>query len=117
MSNKTVLITGAAGFIGAFLGKRLLERGDVRVVGVDNLNDYYDVGIKEDRLRMLAEAAGGSADDADLAGFSCGGFSFVKMDIADADAVERIIRSSISSTPRHRAFMAPMPRFPTPRKT
>lgn len=90
MKNKIILITGAAGFIGAFLGKRLLERGDVRVVGVDNLNDYYDVGIKEDRLRMLAEAAGGSADDVDLTGFSCGSFSFVKMDIADADAVERV---------------------------
>ncbi len=89
VKNKTILVTGAAGFIGAFLCRRLLERGDVRVVGVDNLNDYYDVGIKEDRLRMLTEAAGGSAADANPAGFSCGSLAFVRMDIADAGALER----------------------------
>ena len=42
---KNILVTGAAGFIGAFLAKRLLERGD-NVVGADNVNDYYDVRIK-----------------------------------------------------------------------
>ncbi|MBD2847551.1 SDR family NAD(P)-dependent oxidoreductase [Paenibacillus sp. IB182496] len=46
------LITGAAGFIGSFLSKRLLEQG-CRVIGVDNLNDYYDVGLKQARLDML----------------------------------------------------------------
>ena len=56
-----VLITGAAGFIGAFLCRRLLEEGGARVVGLDNVNDYYDVRIKEGRLRMLARAAGGGA--------------------------------------------------------
>ena len=67
-----ILITGTVGFIGAFLCKRLLETTDARVVGLDNVNDYYDVGIKKDRLRMLAEAAGGKAEDADADGFSCG---------------------------------------------
>ena len=48
-----ILITGAAGFIGAFLSKRLLETTNDQIVGVDNLNDYYDVSLKEARLEML----------------------------------------------------------------
>lgn len=65
MSNRRILVTGAAGFIGAFLCRRLLEEGAARVVGLDNVNGYYDVRIKEERLRMLARAAGGGAGDAD----------------------------------------------------
>ena len=53
---RTVLVTGAAGFIGAALSKRLLERGD-RVVGLDNLNDYYDPALKQARLRQIVEMA------------------------------------------------------------
>ena len=49
---KSILVTGAAGFIGSHLCARLLERGD-RVVGLDNLNDYYDVSLKEARLERL----------------------------------------------------------------
>ena len=45
----SIFVTGAAGFIGAFLSKRLLEQGK-KVIGIDNLNDYYDVKIKEARL-------------------------------------------------------------------
>ena len=48
-----VLVTGSAGFIGSALSLRLLERGD-DVVGIDNLNDYYDVGLKRARLHALA---------------------------------------------------------------
>ena len=48
-----VLITGAAGFIGSTLAKRLLGRGD-EVIGVDNLNDYYDVNLKEARLARIS---------------------------------------------------------------
>ena len=50
--SKTYLVTGAAGFIGFFLSKRLLEQG-CRVIGVDNINDYYDVGLKNYRLDQL----------------------------------------------------------------
>ncbi len=66
-----ILITGAAGFIGMHVAQRLLARGD-EVVGIDNLNDYYDVGLKEARLRQLADRPG---------------FRFIKLDIADTAGV------------------------------
>lgn len=69
--NKKFLITGAAGFIGYHLSKRLLEQGET-VIGIDNLNDYYDVKLKEARL-------------ADLEPFA--DFHFVKGDISDKDIV------------------------------
>lgn len=71
---RTVIVTGAAGFIGAFLSKRLLEQGD-RVIGIDNCNDYYDVRLKEARLKMLE-----NYDE----------FEFYKDNIADKAAVEKI---------------------------
>ena len=49
---KKILVTGSAGFIGAFLVKRLLETTDDLIVGLDNLNPYYDVSLKEERLRL-----------------------------------------------------------------
>jgi UDP-glucuronate 4-epimerase len=67
----SILLTGAAGFIGFHVAKALLERGD-RVVGIDNLNDYYDVRLKEARLAMLRAHPG---------------FVFAKLDVADRDGV------------------------------
>lgn len=69
-----ILITGVAGFIGQALAQRLLARGDV-VVGVDSLNDYYQVGLKQDRLQVLREQAGNRfafhhLDFADMAGLN-----------------------------------------------
>ena len=59
LKGMTVLVTGAAGFIGSNLVKRLLnDVTDVKVVGIDNMNDYYDVHIKEERLRMLQKFDG-----------------------------------------------------------
>ena len=51
------LVTGAAGFIGFHVCRYLLDRGET-VVGLDNVNDYYDVRLKEDRLRAVARPAG-----------------------------------------------------------
>jgi len=71
-----ILVTGAAGFIGMHLSKRLLERGD-EVVGIDNLNDYYDVQLKLDRLKQLD-------------GFDK--FTFIKMDMADREAMAALFK-------------------------
>ena len=69
-----VLVTGVAGFIGHHLALRLLARGD-SVVGIDNLNDYYDVSLKENRLKRFP--AGGN-------------FTFLKLDITDRPAVQAL---------------------------
>jgi len=69
-----ILITGAAGFIGHSLAMRLLARGDA-VIGVDNLNDYYDVTLKEARLSKLTSQER---------------FTFIKADIADRNAMESL---------------------------
>lgn len=70
-------MTGAAGFIGFHLTMALLERGD-EVVGVDNLNDYYDPQLKQDRLDVIDAHARASA------------FTFLKKDIADRDAMAAV---------------------------
>ncbi|MCE1239395.1 MAG: SDR family NAD(P)-dependent oxidoreductase, partial [Azonexaceae bacterium] len=69
-----ILVTGAAGFIGCETALRLLERGD-EVVGIDNLNDYYEVALKDARLARLNGRPG---------------FRFVKLDIADRQGVAEL---------------------------
>ena len=69
-----VLVTGAAGFIGFHLCERLLQRGD-EVVGLDNMNDYYDVRLKQDRLQLLAGRPG---------------FRFVQASLEDRNAMEKL---------------------------
>jgi UDP-glucuronate 4-epimerase len=71
----SILLTGAAGFIGFHVAKALLERGD-RVVGIDNLNDYYDVRLKQARLAELTAFAG---------------FEFAKLDVADRAGVFALV--------------------------
>ncbi|MCR4289582.1 MAG: NAD-dependent epimerase [Candidatus Scalindua sp.] len=69
-----ILVTGAAGFIGFNLSRRLLERGN-NVVGLDNLNDYYDVNLKLDRLKQLERREG---------------FRSVRMDLEERDAIAKL---------------------------
>lgn len=71
--NKTYLVTGSAGFIGFHLCKQLLQSG-CKVIGLDNLNDYYEVSLKEERLRILA----------------CDNFLFIRADISDKQALEAL---------------------------
>lgn len=71
-----VLVTGAAGFIGAALSKKLLDRGD-EVVGLDNINDYYDINLKHARLATI--------ENFDK-------FTFIKADIADEQALKSIFK-------------------------
>ena len=69
-----ILVTGAAGFIGMYTAKQLLERGDA-VVGLDNFNDYYDVSLKEARATVLAEYDN---------------FTMARIDLADRESVEQL---------------------------
>jgi UDP-glucuronate 4-epimerase len=75
LKEKKILVTGAAGFIGYFLSKHLLDMG-CTVVGIDNLNDYYDVNLKYARLKLLEPYKK---------------FSFHKIDISDRAAIEKLV--------------------------
>lgn len=75
---QNILVTGAAGFIGFFLAKKLLAAG-INVVGIDNLNDYYDPALKQARLAQLAPSDG---------------FKFIKIDLADRQAMEDLFANN-----------------------
>lgn len=78
LSGKTVLVTGAAGFIGSFLSERLLsDFEDIRVIGFDSVNDYYDIRLKESRLEKLQKHEN---------------FIFIKANLADKDKVSEVFR-------------------------
>ena len=77
LEGKGLLVTGAAGFIGSNLVKRLLkDTQTATIIGIDNMNDYYDVSLKEYRLKELQDPR----------------FTFVKGDIADRDTIDRLFR-------------------------
>ena len=76
LTGKTVLVTGTAGFIGSNLSKRLLQDvQDIKVIGIDNMNDYYDVRLKEERLKELSDYTS---------------FVFIKGDISDRTTINNI---------------------------
>lgn len=78
LKGKTVLVTGAAGFIGSFLSERLLsDFEDIRVIGFDSVNDYYDIRLKESRLEKLQKHRN---------------FIFIKANLADKDKVREVFR-------------------------
>lgn len=78
LKGKTVLVTGAAGFIGSFLSERLLsDFEDIRVIGFDSVNDYYDIRLKKSRLEKLQKHRN---------------FIFIKANLADKDKVSEVFR-------------------------
>lgn len=80
LSNKTVLVTGSAGFIGFYLTKRLLEEVDnIKVIGFDSVNDYYDVSLKEYRLNILNDYEN---------------FKFIKGNLADKNLVNKVFEEN-----------------------
>ena len=82
LQNKTIFVTGAAGFIGSNLVLKLLETASpVNIVGIDNLNDYYDVSIKDWRLAQIEACAAKHPESS---------WTFVRGDIAHRDAVDGI---------------------------
>lgn len=79
--NKTILVTGSSGFIGANLVLRLLSKNsNIHVIGIDNMNDYYDVTIKEYRLKRINECAKKSINK----------WSFYQADICDKEIIKKI---------------------------
>ena len=73
---KTYLITGTAGFIGSNLAKKILnENKDIQIIGLDNMNDYYDVKLKEYRLKELEKFEN---------------FKFIKGNLADKELINKI---------------------------
>ena len=86
----TVIVTGAAGFVGMHVAERLLQRGET-VVGVDDFNAYYDVALKDLRAERLA---------------SYPAFRMVRADIADAEAMSELVRSSGAQRVVHLAAQA-----------
>ena len=77
LEDKVILITGSAGFIGYYLSKRLLSELSVKVIGFDNMNDYYDVSLKEERLKDLNKY---------------NNFTFIKGNLADKELVFKIFK-------------------------
>jgi UDP-glucuronate 4-epimerase len=86
-----ILITGSAGFIGYHLAKRLLERGD-EVVGIDNINDYYDIRVKYGRLKESGIEESDIEDGRSVSSTLYPGYRFVKMDLEEREAIEELFR-------------------------
>jgi UDP-glucuronate 4-epimerase len=89
-TGKPILVTGAAGFIGFHLARRLLDDG-YKVIGLDNLNDYYDVSLKEARVSQLRDREA---------------FEFIKLDLANRIGMEALFESNVFEYVVHLAAQA-----------
>lgn len=85
LKNKTIFVTGSAGFIGSFLVMNLLKNySPINIVGIDNMNDYYDVSLKEWRLKEIEKLVADHPDST---------YTFYKDDISNKEAIEKIFEN------------------------
>ena len=82
---KSILVTGGAGFIGFSLIKLLLKKKNIQIINLDNLNDYYDVNLKKDRLKILDKIAKNRKSK----------YFFVKGDLSDRKVIKKIFKKKI----------------------
>jgi UDP-glucuronate 4-epimerase len=87
-----ILVTGTAGFIGYHLAKKLLERGD-KVIGLDNINDYYDVNLKYARLNELGIDKNELLENKLIQSKTYSNHKFVKMDLSDTKSIYELFKS------------------------
>lgn len=87
-----ILVTGTAGFIGYHLAKRLLDRGDT-VVGIDNLNDYYDVNLKYARLKETGISVSGLEYAKPVCSANYPNYTFIKLDLLDKEQLEACFKT------------------------
>ncbi|MBP2068984.1 NAD-dependent epimerase/dehydratase family protein [Anaerococcus nagyae] len=85
LKNKTIFVTGSAGFIGSFLVMNLLKNySPINIIGIDNMNDYYDTSLKEWRLKEIEKLASDNTDS---------NYTFYKEDISDKAVVDKIFKN------------------------
>lgn len=84
LKNKTVFVTGSAGFIGSFLVMNLLENySPINIIGIDNMNDYYDISLKEWRLKEIEKLVSDNSNST---------YTFYKEDISDKAVIDKIFK-------------------------
>ncbi|KYJ86986.1 NAD-dependent epimerase [Sulfurovum riftiae] len=109
MTSRKILVTGTAGFIGFHLAKKLLERGD-KVIGLDNINDYYDVNLKYGRLNELGIARHSVLDTESNPGFiqstTYPKHKFIKLDLADREGMAKLFEEEKFDAVMHLAAQA-----------
>ncbi|HFD13938.1 MAG TPA: NAD-dependent epimerase [Epsilonproteobacteria bacterium] len=88
-----ILVTGAAGFIGYHLSRKLLERGD-EVIGIDNINDYYDINLKYGRLHELGIDKDSISEKERVHSSSYEKFIFIKLDLSDREGMAKLFEDN-----------------------
>ena len=87
-----ILITGAAGFIGHHTASKMLSKGH-KIIGIDNLNDYYSVNLKTSRLEQLGINLAGASYNQHIVSSSQPNYTFIKLDIEDRESLQTIFKS------------------------
>ncbi|MBT6388818.1 MAG: NAD-dependent epimerase/dehydratase family protein, partial [Campylobacteraceae bacterium] len=92
MPSRKILVTGTAGFIGFHLAKKLLDQGHI-VIGLDNINDYYDVNLKYGRLNELGIDKSNLEDNKSLQSSTYPNHKFIKANLEDAETLNKLFET------------------------